>query len=91
MLFVIVLKAHPGTLEERAQRRMRWQYPDGVTPVAEYWLETDDPSVISIVELDDVGLITLMRMDWDDLMDIEVFPAVTSEQGLEMLKQMAPS
>ena len=91
MLFVVVLRAHPGTPNERAARRMQWDYPEGVKPVAEYWLQTDDPSVISVVEAANVGLLTALRMAWDDLLDIGVFPAVTAEQGLELLKQMAPA
>ncbi len=67
MLFVIVLKAHPGTLNERATRRMQWEYPEGIKSVAEYWLHTDDPSVIAVVEAEDVGLLTALRMAWDDL------------------------
>jgi hypothetical protein len=91
VLFVVVLKAHAGTLNERAARRMQWDYPEGVKPVAEYWLQTDDPSVISVVELDNVGLLTALRMAWDDLFEIQAFPAVTADEGLEMLRQMAPA
>jgi hypothetical protein len=28
-----------------------------------------------------------LRMDWGDAFDIDIFPAVTSEQGMEMLRQ----
>lgn len=31
-----------------------------------------------------------IRMHWGDLFDIEVFPAVTAEQGMEMLRQAMP-
>ncbi len=91
MLFVAVLKARPGTLAERAARRVQWEYPEGVKPVAEYWLQTDDPTVISVYETDHVGHMTALRMDWDDLMDIQIFPAMAAEEGIEMLKQMMPS
>lgn len=91
MLFVVVLRAHAGTLNERAARRMQWDYPEGVKPVAEYWLQTDDPSVISVVEVEDVGLLTALRMAWDDLFEIDAFPAVTAQEGLEMLRRMAPA
>ena len=70
---------------------MQWDYPEGVKPVAEYWLQTDDPSVISVVELGNVGLLTALRMAWDDLFEIQAFPAVTADEGLEMLRQMAPA
>ena len=28
-----------------------------------------------------------IRMEWGDLFEIEVYPAVTAEQGMEMLRQ----
>ena len=28
-----------------------------------------------------------IRMDWGDQFEIEVFPAITGEQGMEMLRQ----
>ncbi len=55
--------------------------------VAEYWLETDVPRVVSIVEANSVAPFRAIRMDWGDLFEIEVFPAVTGEQGMEMLRQ----
>ncbi len=83
MLFVTVLKAHPGTLAEMAARRLQWKYPEGVKPVAEYWLQTD--------EADHVHHIMALRMDWDDLFDMQTFPTVTAEEGIETLKQTMPS
>lgn len=53
MLYGMVIKGHPGTGNERAVRRLQWQYPEGVTSVAEYWFGTDDPSVVATVETDD--------------------------------------
>lgn len=91
MLFVVVLKALAGTLNERAARRMQWGYPEGVKPIAEYWLQTDDPSVIPVVALDKVGLLTALRMAWDDLFEIQAFPAIAADEGPEMLRQMAPA
>ncbi|MCA1740653.1 MAG: DUF3303 domain-containing protein [Actinobacteria bacterium] len=91
MLFAVVLRAHTGTLNERAARRLQWQYPEGVKPVAEYWLQMDDPSVFAVVETDSMAPLMALRAEWDDLFDIEVSPVVTAEEGLEMLRQMGPS
>jgi hypothetical protein len=91
MLFGLVMRARPGTLNERAVRRMQWQVPEGVTIVAEYWFPTDDPSVVAIVEADNPAAVTPIRLAWDDLFDTEVFTVVTSEQGLEQLRQMMPA
>ncbi len=63
----------------------------GVKPVAEYWIQTDDPSVIPVVELNNVGLLTALRMAWDDLFEIQAFPAIAADEGPEMLRQMAPA
>jgi len=87
MLFVALLKVSGGTEEERISRRMAWQYPEGTRPVAEYWLQ-GEPNVISVFEADSNAAIMALTMAWSDLFDITVVPAVTSEQGLELAKQM---
>ena len=50
MLLAVVMRAQPGTLSERYARRLQWQYPQGVTPVAEYWLHSSDLSVFAVVQ-----------------------------------------
>ena len=55
--------------------------------MAEYWLETESPRVVAIMEADSMAPFGEIRMVWGDLFDIEVFPAVTAEQGMEMLRQ----
>ncbi len=88
VLFVLLLGTKPGsTFQEGGARRLQWEYPEGMNVVAEYWLETDAPRVVSIVEADSVAPFGAIRMDWGDLFEIEVFPAVTAEQGMEMLRQ----
>jgi len=88
MLFAAVLKLKAGTSQERVARRMKWQMPEGMKPVAEYWLQTVDPHVISIFEADSVAPIMEIFVGWDDFFDITVVPAVTAEDGLELVKQM---
>lgn len=91
MLFGLVLKGRPGTLQERSARRVQWQVPEGVNVVGEYWFPTDDPSVVAIVEAEDVGAVTPIRLAWDDLFDIAIFPILTAEEGLELLRQRIPA
>ena len=55
--------------------------------LGEYWLETDSPRVVSVFEAEDMEPMGQIRMQWGDLFEIEVFPAVTSEQGMQMLRQ----
>ncbi len=88
MLFVMLLSTKPGsTFQEGGARRLQWEYPEGVNVVAEYWLETNSPRVIAIMEADSMAPFGQIRMEWGDLFDIDVFPAVTGEQGMEMLSQ----
>ncbi len=88
MLFVALLKATAGTTNERTARRAQWQYPEGIQPVAEYWLQTADPTVVSIFEADSVAPIMATLAEWGDVFDISVFPAVTAEEGLQLAQQM---
>ena len=88
MLHAMVMKGRPGTLNESIARRPQWQPPEGVNIVAEYWFPTTDPSVVAIAEADDPNALLPIRMVWDDLFEIEVFPVITAEEGLEMLGQM---
>ena len=87
MLFALVLKAHPETLHRRTIRRLHWEYPEGLKVVGEYWLEAEDPSAIVLVETERMEALTACMIAWEDLMDIEIFPALRAEEGLESLRQ----
>jgi len=89
MLFVTLLKVRSGTIRERMVRRVDWKYPDGMRLVAEYWLQTPDPNVITVAEADSVGPIMAAVAQWDDVFDVTVIPAVTAEEGLQLAQQMA--
>ena len=88
MLFVCLARVKAGTRKERVARRIEWKYPEGLKKVAEYWLQTDNPNLISIVEADNVAPIMAALGDWDDVFEFTVIPAVTAEQGIELAKQM---
>jgi hypothetical protein len=88
VLYGLVARAHPGTLNERVTRRAQWQFPEGVNIVAEYWFPTNDPSVVTIVEADDPNALLPISMGWDDVFDIDIFPVTPAEEGLELLRQM---
>ena len=88
MLFVALLGNRAGsTFQEGVSRRLQWEYPEGVKVLGEYWLETEDPRVIAVMEAESMEAFGQIRMDWGDMFGIEVFPAVTGEQGLEMARQ----
>ncbi len=87
MLLAFVMRAQPGTLNERYARRLQWQYPEGVTPVAEYWLHSTDLTVFAVVEAESTEPLAAIRLAWDDIFEMDVFPVVTAEEGLERLRQ----
>ena len=88
VLFVALLTTRGGgTFQEGAARRLQWQYPEVVNLLAEYWLETEAPRVVSVIEAQSMDPFGQIRMDWGDMFEIEVFPAVTGEQGMEMARQ----
>ena len=89
MLFVALFKPKAAPIRERIARRMAWQSPPGgAEQVAEYWLQSPDPAVITVFKADHIGQIWASLEGWDDLFDITIHPAVTAEEGLELLKLM---
>jgi hypothetical protein len=90
MLFVALMKARPGTQQARIARRMAWQLPPipGAEAVGEYWLQTNDPACVSVFKADHIGQMWAAFAGWDDFFDISIYPAVSAEEGLELLKQM---
>jgi hypothetical protein len=87
MLFVTLCKPRGGNQRERMARRLDWTYPPGVKLVAEYWLQTDDPKVIVVTEAEDFGPMMAATAVWDDVFEMTVVPAVTAEQGLQLVKE----
>ena len=50
-------------------------------------LETEAPRVVAVVEAQSMEPFGQIRMDWGDMFEIEVFPVVTAEQGMQMARQ----
>src|SRR5919112_6619848 len=88
----VLLSTRPGfTFQEGVAKRLQWEYPEGANVVAEYWLETEAPRVVAVVEAESMEPFGQIRMDWNEMFEIEVFPVVTAEQGLEMARQAMAS
>lgn len=84
MLFVALLSPKSThTPAESLKRRTEWKTPDGLKSVAEYWLETDAPRVITVFEADDIAPIREATAAWRDIYDIIVVPAISAEEGLK--------
>ena len=57
MLFVALLKNRAaGTLQEGVARRMQWDYPEGANVLAEYWLETEAPRPVAVMEAENMDV-----------------------------------
>jgi len=88
MLFVCFYTLKPGLtrqqVDEVYRRRASWKFPHGVEVVGEYWLH-NPPHWLLILEASDVGAVTILNYFWQDVFDIQTFPAVTAEQGLALL------
>ena len=89
MLVVALLRVKGGTPKENMARRAQWSYPDGVRMIAEYWLQTNDPTVISVLETENTAPLMQISAEWGDVFDITIVPAVTSEEGLQLAQRMA--
>jgi len=64
--------------------------PEGIKPIAEYWLQSTNPSVISIYEADNIAPIMAATIPGIDIFDITVVPAVSAEEGIKLASQMMP-
>ena len=88
MLLVALLKVKAGTEKERAYRRLEWDAPEGVNIKAEYWLHACNPQCIVVLESNSFAEMMLFTSAWDDVFDIDIYPAITAEEGLKLVKQM---
>lgn len=90
MLMVTLGKPKPtSTTKDRLARRIGWSYPNSVKVIGEYWLQTADPTLVIISEVDDVAALLSASADWDDHFELTTVPATSAEQGLALARQMA--
>jgi hypothetical protein len=85
------VQEHPGPAglpRSRQGRRRRppaaWNYPDGIKLIAEYWPLSSAVQVVSIMSADSIEKIMELFFEWDDVFDIDVYPAVSAEEGLRI-------
>jgi hypothetical protein len=72
-------------LAEVMGRRAEYEFPTGMTVLAEYWSSNRSPAVVSIFEADDAAALMINTVAWVDVLDAVVFPVNTWEEGLEKL------
>ncbi len=78
-------------LGEVLRRRAQWTFPAGLRLIAEYWSAQSRPAVISIFEAEDAAILLVNSVAWLDAMDVELYPVVTWEEGLQKLTRGAAS
>jgi hypothetical protein len=87
MEYVALLKfRQSSTAAERdaaLMRRASWNYPSGLKLIGEYWPMGSTVQVVSIFSADEYANIMELVFEWNDIFDIDVFPAVSADEGLK--------
>ena len=65
-------------------RRASWQYPKGVRMIAEYWPVSSEVTVVSIFAADSFEPVMELELEWGDVFDIDIYPAVAADEGLRI-------
>ena len=82
MLYMVVERFRPGrapAVYRRAREQGRMM-PPGLQYVAS-WVEPDFGRCFQVMECDDPALLDAWMARWDDLVDFEVLPVVTSAEA----------
>lgn len=88
MLFAAFMKVRAGTEKERLARRVQWQLPKRICVKVEYWLHTPDPESVFVFEADSLTAMMQITGEWNDLYEVNIFPAIAADEGLELARQM---
>ena len=70
--------------DEALMRRAAWQYPKGIRLIAEYWPIASAVQVVSIFSADTFEPVLELELEWSDVFDIDVHPAVAADEGLRI-------
>jgi hypothetical protein len=65
-------------------RRAAWKYPEGVRVIAEYWPFTSALTVVTIFSADGPEQLMELELEWGDVFDIDIHPAVSADEGLQV-------
>ena len=87
MMYVTLCNDRAGTTRDRTARRLHWTPPDGVKVIGEYWLQTPNPRVIFISEVESIEPLFAALTEWDDVFEMTVVPACTGEEGMRLAQQ----
>lgn len=88
MDYVALLRFRPSVpaadRDAALMRRAAWQYPEGIRVIAEYWPTAADLQVVSIFSAEDFGSVMELELEWSDVFDIDIHPAVSADEGLKI-------
>jgi hypothetical protein len=88
MLYVMTMKFKQGLTRQQTDdamaRRASWEVPKGMNEIGEFWLASSDLDVVVIFETDSFEPIMEVGMEWGDVFDIKVTPAITADDGLKI-------
>jgi hypothetical protein len=65
-------------------RRAAWTYPQGIRLIAEYWPMSSSVQVVTIFAADDFAPVMEVMLQWTDVFDIDVSPAISADEGLKV-------
>jgi hypothetical protein len=65
-------------------RRAAWQYPKGIRVIAEYWPLSSAVQVVTIFTADSFEQVMEVELEWSDVFDIDIHPAVGADEGLRI-------
>lgn len=88
MLYMVVERFRSGMAPEvyrRARERGRLM-PDGLVYVAS-WVEPDFTRCFQVMECDDRALLDQWMAAWEDLVDFEVIPVISSAQAAAIMAE----
>ncbi len=86
MLYMVVERFRPGqapAVYRRAREQGRMM-PPGLQYVAS-WVEADFARCFQVMECDDPELLQVWIRAWEDLVDFEVVPVITSAEAAERM------
>lgn len=73
-----------GERDAALARRATWEYPSDISLIGEYWPFSGDVQVVSIFSTDSVEALLELTLEWEDVFDIDVSPAVSANEGLRL-------
>lgn len=81
--------APPDAAREALTRHQRWQHPPGLNVIADYYV-SGTPQIVIICEAQDSAPIFALHLEWADLFEVNVHPAMPLDEaitaGLQMLQ-----